>query len=93
MHRRRPLLPDAVEKVRGRDPEAARQADDGREPRLADAALEERDLGPVEPALEREALLREPGRFPVLAQVSCETLDAVHANRSTDGAAARFAAM
>ena len=50
-----------------------------RDGRVADAALDAADVGPVQPALEREHLLRDTERLAIFPEIEADTAPHIHA--------------
>jgi hypothetical protein len=68
------LLVDTTQQARGLHAEAARHPYDGRQARLTDCALEQRDLGAVHVARFAQGLLREAGVLARAAEIASEDL-------------------
>ncbi len=80
------LRADAFEQRVRLDLEGARQPDDRGQPRVALAALEQRDLGPVHSGSRPEADLRHAEAVARRADVPTELLSRIHVDRTLETA-------
>jgi hypothetical protein len=65
---------DPVDQGRRLNAEASRQLQERFQPRLAEAALDQAHLGPMEVGSEREVFLAEPGLLSLGGQIQAELL-------------------